>query len=326
MIDHRIGAALFAAVVALGAAWPATAQDVFPSRPIRLIVPFTTGGPSDILARLISPKMAERLGQTVVVEARPGAGGVTGVDVMAKSPPDGYTIALGSAGGLVISPGLDRSMPYDTLRDIAPLTLAAVVPEPVVVGAQTPFHSMQDLLAAARARPGQLNYASTGSGSMPHLAGEWIKAAAGVDITHVPYRGGAPLTVALLAGEVQMGLADLPILLPHLRAGTLRALAIGHATRVPWLPDVPTLREVGLAEVNSDNWHGLVAPARTPEAVLARLAEAAVAAIKDPVVARLMFDQGALPGGNSRTEFAAFIREELERWGGVIRRANIKVD
>ncbi len=314
------------ALLALLAAWPALAQDAFPNRPVRLIVPFATGGPSDILARLMTPRMSQLLGQPVVVEARPGAGGVTGVDVMVKAPADGYTIALGSAGGLVISPGLDRNMPYDTLRDLAPLSLAAVVPEPVVVGAATPFHSMQELLAAARARPGQLNYASTGTGSMPHLAGEWIKAVAGVNITHVPYRGGAPLATALLTGEVQIGLADLPILLPHLRAGSIRALAIGHATRVPWLPEVPTMAEVGLAEVNTDNWHGLVARAGTPEAILARLAEAAVTAIKDPAVARLMYDQGALPGGNSRAEFATFIRAELERWGGVIRRANIKVD
>ena len=314
------------ALLALLTCWPALAQDAFPNRPVRLIVPFATGGPSDILARLMTPRMSERLGQTVVVEARPGAGGVTGVDVMVKAPADGYTFALGSAGGLVISPGLDRNMPYDTLRDLAPLTLAAVVPEPVVVGGATPFHSMQELLAAARARPGQLNYASTGPGSMPHLAGEWIKAVTGVDITQVPYRGGAPLATALLTGEVQIGLADLPILLPHLRAGSIRALAIGHATRVPWLPDVPTMREVGIAEVNTDNWHGLVARAGTPEAIIARLADAAVFAIKDPAVARLMYDQGALPGGNTRDEFAAFIKAELERWGGVIRRANIKVD
>ena len=317
---------LIPALLALLVAWPALAQDAFPNRPVRLIVPFATGGPSDILARLMTPKMTERLGQTVVVEARPGAGGVTGIDVMVKAPADGYTFALGSAGGLVISPGLDRNMPYDTLRDLVPLTLAAVVPEPVVVGGATPFHSMQELLAAARARPGQLNYASTGPGSMPHLAGEWIKAVTGVDITHVPYRGGAPLATALLTGEVQIGLADLPILMPHLRAGSIRALAIGHATRVPWLPDVPTLREVGIAEVNTDNWHGLVARAGTPEAIVARLADAAVFAIKDPGVARLMYDQGALPGGNAREEFAAFIKAELERWGGVIRRANIKVD
>lgn len=315
-----------ALVALLAAAWPAAAQEAFPNRPVRLIVPFATGGPSDILARLMAPKMSERLGQTVVVEARPGAGGVTGVDVMVKAPADGYTIALGSAGGLAISPGLDRNMPYDTLRDIAPLTLAALVPEPVVVSAQTPYRSMAELIAPARARPGALNYGSTGPGSMPHLAGEWMRAVLGIDITHVPYRGGAPLTTALVAGEVQIGLADLPILLPQIRAGAIRALAIGHATRVPWLPEVPTLREAGVPEVNTDNWHGLVARAGTPEAVLQRLHEAAVAAIKDPLVAQRMHEQGALPGGNSREEFAAFIRAELERWGGVIRRANIKVD
>lgn len=316
---------LIRVLAALLFAFPALAQEAWPARPIRLIVPFATGGPSDILARLISPRMSEILGQTVVVEARPGAGGVTGVDVMVKAPADGYTFAIGSAGGLTISPGLDRNMPYDTLRDIAPLTLVAVVPEPLVVSARTPYHSFAELVAAARQRPGALNYGSTGPGSMPHLAGEWIKAAAGIDLTHVPYRGGAPLTTALVAGEVQVGLADLPILLPQIQAGAIRALAIGHAARLPWLPDTPTMRELGL-EVNSDNWHGLVARAGTPEPILARLAAAAVTAIQDPQTRQRMHAQGAIPGGNTRAEFAAFIRAELERWGGVIRRANIHVD
>jgi tripartite-type tricarboxylate transporter receptor subunit TctC len=309
-------------------AWSAAAQEgaAFPNRPIRLVVPFATGGPSDIVARLMGPKMTEVLGQPVVVESRPGAGGVTGVDAAAKAPPDGYTIALGSAGGLAISPSVQSSMPYDTLRDLAPLTLAVVVPEPVVVPAGLPYRTMQDLLAAAKAQPGRLNYGSTGPGSMPHLGGELIKIVAGVDIAHVPYRGGAPLTTALLAGEMQMGLAELPILLPQIRAGAIRALAIGHDTRVPWLPEVPTMREAGLPEVNTDNWHGLVAPARTPPAALALLHRAAVAALRDPDTARRLHDQGAIPSPQGPEEFAAFIRAETEKWGAVVRRAGIKAD
>ncbi len=305
---------------------PARAQEAFPSRPVRLIVPFATGGPSDIVARLMAPRMAQLLGQAVVVEARPGAGGITGVDAAAKAAPDGHTIVLGSAGGLAISPGLQPNMPYDTLRDLAPLTLAVTVPEPVVVPSSLPYRTLADLLAAARAQPGRLNYGSTGPGSMPHLAGELIRLTAGVEITHVPYRGGAPLTVALLGGEVQMGLADLPILLPHLRAGTLRALAVGAEERTPLLPDVPTMTEAGLPGVLTDNWHGLLAPARTPETALVLLHRAATAALRDPETARLLREQGAIPSPQERLEFAAFIRSETARWGEVIRRAGVKLD
>lgn len=322
MIRKLLGAAL-GALLAL----PAAAQDAYPSRPIRFIVPFAAGGPSDIVARILAPRMSTMLNnQPIIVESRPGAGGVTGVDVAAKSPPDGYTIVIGSAGGLAISPGLDRGTPYDTLRDLAPLTLAVMVPEPVVVPAAQPYRTMQDLIAAARANPGRINYGHTGSGSMPHLAGEFIRITAGIDIVGVSYRGGAPLTTALLAGEVQAGLADLPILLPHLRAGAIRALAIGHAQRVPWLPDVPTMAEVGLPDVVTDNWHGLAAPARTPEPVLAALHRAAATALQDPEIRRALHEQGAIPGGNSREEFTAFIRAEMTRWAGVIRRANIRAD
>lgn len=323
MMKTMLGAA-FGALLTL----PAMAQDAFPNRPIRLIVPFAAGGPSDMVARTIGPRMSQMLNnQPIVVESRPGGGGVTGVDVAAKAAADGYTIAIGSAGGLAISMGLtDRSMPYDTLRDLAPLTLAVMVPEPLVVPAAMPWRTMQELLAAARAQPGRLNYGHTGPGSMPHLAGELIKFVTGIDVVAVAYRGGAPLTTALLAGEVQMGLADLPILLPQIRAGSIRALAIGHATRVPWLPDVPTMAELGHPTIITDNWHGLVAPARTPEPVLAALNRAAAAALRDPEIARILFDQGAIPVGNSREEFSAFIRSEITRWSDVIRRANIRAE
>jgi tripartite-type tricarboxylate transporter receptor subunit TctC len=319
MIKFGIAAAL----LAFTSFFQANAQENWPSRPIRLIVPFATGGPSDIIARLMAPKISERLGQPVVVEARPGAGGVTGVDVMVKAPADGYTFALGSAGGLTISPGMSATMPYNTVRDIAPITLAVIVPEPVVVGRAQPFRTMQDLIAAAKAAPGRLTYASTGLGSMPHLAGELIKSVAGIDLTHVPYRGGAPVTTALLAGEVQIGLADLPILLPQIREGNIRALAIGHETRVPWLPDVPTMREVGLPDVSTDNWHGLVGSSRVPSTILDRMNAAAVAAIKDERTASLMTEQGALPVGNTRDEFGRFISSELQRWSAIIQQAKI---
>lgn len=315
---------LATALLALLAGPVAAQAATFPNKPVRLIVPFATGGPSDIVARLMVPRMSQLLGQTVGVEARPGAGGVTGVDAAAKAAADVYTIVLGSAGGLAISPGLQPNMPYGVARDLAPLILAVIVHEPVVVPAAMPWRTLGDMLAEARRRPGQLNYASTGPGSMPHLAGELIKLTAGVDIAHIPYRGGAPLTTALLAGEVQIGLADLPILMPHIRAGTLRALEIGSAERYPSLPDVPTMAEAGLPGVMTDNWHGLVAPARTPPAVLAVLQRAAATALHDPETANRLREQGAIPVGNSAEAFGAFIRSEQARWREVIQRAGVK--
>jgi tripartite-type tricarboxylate transporter receptor subunit TctC len=323
---HLVTGGLLMALITLTGTLPALAQEAYPTRPIRLIVPFAPGGPSDIVARILAPKMTATLGQPIVVENRAGAGGVTGIDVTAKATPDGYTIAIGSAGGLAVAPRLDRGTPYDPLRDLAPLTLAMLVPEPLVVPAAMPFRSVQELVAAARAQPGRLNYGSSGSGSMPHLAGEQLRAAAGIDVTHISYRGGAPLATALLQNEVQLGFADLPILLPYLRAGSLRALAVGTERRLPWLPDVPTMAEVGLPAVDANNWHGLVAPTRVPEPILAALHRAAAGALRDPEVMRLLDEQGAIPGGNSREEFAAFLRAENEKWGEVIRRGNIRAD
>jgi tripartite-type tricarboxylate transporter receptor subunit TctC len=314
------------AAAALPLAATALAQPPFPDRPIRVVVPFAAGGPSDIVVRLLAPKVSATLGQPVVVDNRAGAGGVTGVDAVAKAAPDGHTIGIGSVGGLAISPRLDRGTPYDPLRDLAPLTLAVLVPEPLVVPAALPFRTVADLVAAARAQPGRLNYGSAGSGSMPHLAGELFRLAAGIEITHVSYRGGAPLALAILQNEVQLGFADLPILLPHIHAGGLRALAVGTQQRLPWIPEVPTMAEVGLPSVDANNWHGFVAPARVPEPILERLHAAFAGTLNDPEIRRALHDQGAVPGGNSRAEFAAFLRTELDKWGGVIQRSGIRAD
>jgi len=316
--------AAFAGFLIMLAAGPALAQEAFPNRPIRFIVPFAPGGPSDIVARLMAPRMQALLGQPVVVENRVGAGGVTGTEAVVRAAPDGHTIGIASAGALAISPRLGRGTPYDPLRDLAPLTLGVLVPEPLVVPSASPHRTLADLVAAARARPGALNYASSGPGSMPHLAAEQLAAAAGIQITHISYRGGAPLTMAVVTGEVQLGFADLPILLPHIRSGALRALAVGSAQRLSWLPDVPTMTELGMPSVDANNWHGIVAPARVPEPILVALHAAAAGVLRDPEMMRLLYDQGAIPGGNSRAEFTAFIASELVKWGEVIRRGNIQ--
>ncbi len=315
-----------AALLGAFAAFPAAAEDPYPNRPIRFVVPFAAGGPSDIVARILAPHMQQTLGQPVVVDNRPGAGGVTGVDVIAKAPPDGYIFGIGSAGALAISPNFGRGTPYDPVRDLAPLTLGVLVPEPMVVPSASPYRSLQDLIAGAKARPGALNFGSTGNGSMPHLAAEQLRAAAGLDIVQIAYNSGGQLATAILRNEVQMGFADLPVLLPQIRGGAMRALAVGTQERLPWLPEVPTFRELGMPTVDASNWHGLVAPARTEPTALAALRRAAIAALQDPEVRRRLNDQGAIPGGNSPEEFGAFIRSENEKWGGIIRRNNIRPD
>jgi tripartite-type tricarboxylate transporter receptor subunit TctC len=318
---------LAAAGAGLPVAALAQATAPYPSRPVRLIVPFAAGGPVDIVARLMAPVMSATLGQSVVIEARPGAGGVIGVDGIAKAPPDGHVAGFASAGTLVLSPHLQKQMPYRPFEDLAPVTLAVVVNEPLVVAANAPWKTLAELIAAAKAQPGKLTYGSSGPGGMPHLAGELFKqAAGGLDITHVPYRGGGPVALALLAGEVSMGLPDLPAVLPHIRDGKLRALAMGTEQRSPFLPEVPTFAELGLPGVLTDNWHAMMLPARTPEPVVAALHRAATAALADPETAQKLRDQGAIPKGGSPAELTAFMRREDARWSEVIRKAGITLD
>lgn len=320
----RLGviAALLGSLVAL----PTLAQDPFPTRPIRFVVPFAAGGPSDIVARIMAPHMQQALGQPVIVDNRAGAGGVTGVDIVAKAAPDGHVFGIGSAGALAISPNLGRGTPYDPVRDLAAITLGVLVPEPVVVPAISPYRTLADLIADARARPGALNFGSTGNGSMPHLAAEQLRAAASLDLVQIAYNSGGQLSTAILRNEVQLGFADLPVLLPQINAGTMRALAVGTPERLSWIPDVPTFRELGLPSVDASNWHGLIAPSRTQPAALAALRRAAIAALQDPDIRRRLNEQGAIPGGNSAEEFAAFMRTENAKWGEVIRRNNIRPD
>ncbi|MDB5412135.1 MAG: Tripartite-type tricarboxylate transporter, receptor component TctC [Rubritepida sp.] len=302
----------------------ALAQEAWPSRPIRLVVPFAPGGPSDIVARVLTPRLSATLGQPFIVENRAGGAGITGLETVARATPDGYVIGLGSAGGLAIAPRLGRGTSYDPLRDFAPITLGVLVPEPLVVSAALPYRTLAELIAAAKAAPGRLNFASTGPGSMPHLAAEQLRAAAGIDITHVSYRSGGLLAMAVVQGEVQLGFADLPVLLANIRAGVLRPLAVAAPQRLSWIPDVPTMAELGLPGVDASNWHGFVAPARVPEPILVALHRAVAGALRDPELARVLHDQGAVPGGNSREEFGAFLRSENEKWGEVIRRGNIQ--
>ena len=299
----------------------ASAQN-FPDHTIRLIVPFPPGGPNDIIARVVSQKMQAILKQTIVIDNRGGQGGVLGTDLVAKAKPDGYTIAIASAGALAISPSMEK-VAYDTLKDLAPVTLVAKVPEMLVVAENVPAKNMAELVALAKKQPGKLNFASSGPGSLPHLAGELFKLTAKIDIVHVPYRGAAPAVNDLLGGQVQMVFLDLPVLLPQVKAGKLRPIAVGAEKRVPSAPDVPTTTEAGLPQLQTENWYGMVAPAGTPKDVIAALNKAAVEALKDPDVVAKLSSQGAILVGDTPDEFRAFIASETAKWAKVIKDAGV---
>jgi len=306
--------------------WPAlaAAQD-FPNKTIRLIVPFPPGGPNDIIARVVGQRMSEILKQTIIIDNRSGQGGVVGTDVVAKSAPDGYTIGIASAGALAISPSMEK-VAYDTLKDLQPITLVAKVPEMLVVATSVPANTMQELVTLAKSQPGKLNFASSGPGSMPHLAGELFRLTAGINIVHVPYRGAAPAVNDLLAQQVQMVFLDLPVLLPQIKAGKLKPIAVGAMQRVPSAPDVPTTAEVGMANLQTENWYGMVAPAKTPPLVVAVLNKAAVEAMKDPTVIEKLGSQGAILIGGTPEHFRDYIDSETKKWAKVIVDAGVHTD
>src|SRR5262245_5635355 len=296
----------------------------FPTKPIKLVVPFPAGGPNDIIARAVGQRMQELAGQSVTIDNRGGGGGMLGTDAVARSEPDGYTIAITSAGALAISASLQEKVLYDSTKDLAAITLVATVPEMLVVATDVPAKNMGELVALAKAKPGSLNYASTGPGSMPHLAGELLRMTAGIDIVHVPYRGAAPVMNDLLGQQIQMVFLDLPILLPQVQAGKIRPIAIGAKQRHPIVKDVPTTAEAGYPDLLAENWYGMVAPSGTPPAIVAKLNRLAVEAMQSPEVKEKLASQGAILSGNTPQEFAAYIKSEIDKWGKVVKAAGIK--
>jgi tripartite-type tricarboxylate transporter receptor subunit TctC len=302
----------------------AVAQD-FPNKSIRLIVPFPPGGPNDIIARVVGQRMSELAKQPVVIENRGGQGGVLGTDVVAKAAPDGYTIAISSAGALTISPSMEK-VAYDTSKDLQPITLVATVPEMLVVATNVPVKNMSELIALAKAQPGKLNFASTGPGGMPHLAGELLKLTAKIDIVHVPYRGAAPAVNDLLGQQVQMAFLDLPALLPQIKAGKLWAIAIGSPRRAPTAMEVPTTAEEGMPDLLAENWYGMVAPAGTPPPIVTTLNRIATEAMADPTVKEKLASQGAELIGDTPEHFARFIDAEIGKWAKVIKDAGVPTE
>jgi tripartite-type tricarboxylate transporter receptor subunit TctC len=302
----------------------AAAQD-FPTKSIRLIVPFPAGGPNDIIARLVGQRMSELMKQPVVIDNRAGQAGVLGTDVVAKASPDGYTIGIVSASALTINPTMEK-VAYDVARDLAPVTLVATVPEMLVVASNVPAKNMAELVALVKAQPGQLNFASTGIGGLPHLASELLKLTAKLDVVHVPYRGAAPAINDLLGQQVQMAFLDLPVLLPHIQAGSLRGIALGAPARAPTAPDVPTTAEVGMPDVLAENWYGMVAPAKTPANILATLNRIANEAMADPGVKQKLADQGLTVAGDTSEQFRGFIESETTKWAKVIKDAGVPIE
>jgi tripartite-type tricarboxylate transporter receptor subunit TctC len=302
----------------------AKAQD-FPNKQIRLIVPFPAGGPNDIIARVVGQRMSAIIKQPLVIDNRGGQGGVLGTDMVAKAAPDGYTIGIVSASSLVISPTMDK-VGYDVHKDFAPVTLVTTVPEMLVVATNVPAKNMAELVALARAQPGKFNFASAGIGGLPHLAGELFKLTAKIDIVHVPYRGAAPAINDLLGQQVQMAFLDLPVILPHIKAGLLRPIALGAPERAPTAPDVPTTAEVGMPDLLIENWYGMIAPAGTPEKIVATLNRVANEAMNDPAVKAKLAEQGLTVAGDTPEHFHGFIEAEIKKWAGVIKDAGVPTE
>jgi len=307
---------IFALGILLFSTW--LGAQPYPSKPVHLIVPFPAGGPADIFGRGLAQAMGEQLGQPVIVENIGGVGGVLGVDRALKSAPDGYTLGFNSGSTLSIAPYSFAKLPYDVKKDVALITLAVRVPEVLAVHPSLPVHSLAELVAYAKANPGKVNFGSAGAGSITHLAGELLKSEAKIDLVHVPYKGAAPAVTDLLAGQVQMGIFDVPILLAHIRAGRLRALSITSASRAPTLPEVATTAEGGYPNVTSDNWYGLIVPAATPADVQKRLNAAAVAALQSPHIKEQFGKVGGVPSPGTPQDYAAFLAAEQQKWSRIV--------
>ncbi|HUP93408.1 MAG TPA: tripartite tricarboxylate transporter substrate binding protein [Burkholderiales bacterium] len=317
-----VGAVL--AAVSTFAAAQGTPEASFPSRPIRMIAPSSSGGPVDVMARVVAQGLSEVLGQQVVVDNRAGAAGLIGAELVATAIPDGYTIMFGFSGPLVIVPHLGGKTPYNTLKDFAPVSFAIQGPYILLVRPSLPVNSVKDLIAAAKQQPGKLNYASGGNGTGIHLAGELFKMTAGVNIVHVPYKGAGPGMTALLANEVDMMFNGLAPAIPHVKSGKLKGLAVGGTKRSTLLPELPTVAEASGLDFNTTGWYGILAPARTPRAIVMKLHAATVKALATPAVRDTLARQGVESVGSTPEEFAKLIRDEWSKWEKVIKTAGLK--
>lgn len=318
---------LLLAACALGTGiTPLWAQSSFPSKPIRFVVPFAPGGTSEIVARSVAAELTKQFGINVFVENKPGGAGTIAMAEVAKAAPDGHTVILGHVGTLAVNPYMLKNQPYDVNRDFVPVTLLAKVPNVFVINADVPAKNFREFVAYVKQHPGQLNYGSAGNGSAGHLAMEYLKLVTGMYITHIPYRGTGPQLTDLLSGRTQASSAGLPALAAHIQSGKLRAIAVGTQQRVSHLPDVPTVAEMGFKGFETSQWYGMLAPAGTPAAVVKRLQEECLKALKSSPVAERFAKDNALAGGGPAAEFAAFIAHEQSVWSDIVKRAQIKAD
>jgi len=315
-------------LVAAAVAWlafPAQAQ-TWPAKPIRLVVPFAPGGSSSIVARAVGLEMEKTLGQPIVIDNKPGGGGNVAMQEVARAEPDGYTLIIGHIGTLAVNPFMFESLPFDTNRDFAPVSLLTKVPSIFVVYAGVPARNLREFVALAKKEPGKLYYGSAGNGSAGHLAMEYLKLVAGIDIVHVPYKGTGPNLIDLVAGRTQATAAGTPPLLPHVKSGKLRVIAVGTPVRLAILPEVGTVAEQGYPGFETTQWYGINAPAKTPAAIIARLADAAAKASRTPSVRERFAADNAEAIGSTPAEYADFIAKEQQRWGDVVRKAGLKAN
>ena len=314
---------LLTAMLIMASAAPA---QTYPIRPIRWVVTYPPGGPTDVVARAIGAKLTEAWGQQIVIDNRAGAGGVIGTDIAAKAVPDGYTLLFGTSAGLTINPALNSKLPYDAVKDFAPVSLLVLNPQILVVHPAVPVNSVKELVALAKARPGQLNYASVGLGSPNHMGMELLKALTGIDIVHVPYKGTGPAITDLLGGQVQVMFNSMPSVIPLVASGKLKGLAVGSVQRSPAVPDIPTVAEAGVPGFENVTWYGMFAPAKSPHDIIVKLNKQVVQILASPEMAQRLASQGAEPRSSTPEELTKFMRVESERWKKVIKTAGIKVE
>ena len=316
---------LLAAALSACAALPAHAGEApYPNRALRLIVPFPSGSPSDVLGRLVGQRYGEALGQTVVIDNRPGAAGIIGCDTVAKAAPDGYTLLMGGTGALAINPGLRSNMPYDSVKDFAHVSLFASIPFILVASPSVPATNVKELIAALKAKPTGYNYASSGIGSPTHLAAELFKSLTGTEMAHVAYKGTGPATTDLISGQTHIMFSGITVLMPHVKAGRLRGLAVASERRSSLLPQLPTVIESGIPGFTADTWTGVLAPRGTPQAIVNRLHAEVVKMVKDTDMKERLLGLGADPVGNTPEQFRTLIRNEINKWTRVIRTVGIK--
>jgi tripartite-type tricarboxylate transporter receptor subunit TctC len=320
---HRRTAIACALLLASAAA---LAQSPYPHKPVRIVVPYPPGGTTDLLARLVAARLGDKLGQNFTVDNRAGASGAIGSQLVAKSPPDGYTLVMATISSHGINSALNKTLPYDPVADFAPITLVASTPNVITVNADTPAKTLAELLATARAKPGALSFGSTSAGGSPHMSVELLKMMAKVDLVHIPYKGGGPMLTDLIGGQIPMGVDNLPSSMAHIKSGKIRALAVTTATRWPGAPDIPTVAESGVPGYEVSAWFGLLAPAGTPKEIVDLLQRSVADGLRDPAVAQRLQELGAEPVASTPDAFGRQIAGEIDKWKKVVAATGVKVE